>query len=102
MKVYMNEPIYAVTDGKLAYKMTSFEVHDNSNYLSIELELVAGWDYVEPDTSDLQGWAKPENFIEDVQYDWVIQYFIEESMTEALEANGYMVLKDYKDYMKSR
>lgn len=100
MKAYMNAPIYAVSEDKLAYKVSGIEIYDNQNYISVELELVAGWDYVDPDTSDIQGWCPAERFVEDVQYDFVIQYFVEESMTEALEANGYTVLKNYKDYTK--
>lgn len=99
MKVYMEKQnVYAITEDKLVYKVSSMEVYDNQNYMSVELKLVAGWDYVDPDTSDLMGWVPADRFIDDLQYDSVVQYFLEEGLVECLEENGYTVKREFKDY----
>lgn len=99
MKIYMgNQNIYAINEDKLAYKVDSMEVYDNQNYISVELKLVAVWDYKDPDTSDLMGWVPADRFVEDLQYESVVQYFLEEGLIECLEENGYKVLREFKDY----
>lgn len=80
-------------DGELVYKVGQFETYGNADFITIELELVAGWDYVNPDENDVQGWVTADRFIEDVQYEYVNQLFIVEGMKEALQENGYTVLE---------
>lgn len=81
-------------EDKLIYKVGSYETYADCNYLRINLELVAGWDYVNPDENDIQGWCPADKFVEDVQTETVIQYFLQEGMKEALEANDYKVLEN--------
>lgn len=81
-------------DEKLVYKVGEFETYGNTNYILIELELVAGWDYVNPDYNDVQGYVPADRFVEDIQYEYVTQYFLEEGTKEALEQNGYKVLEN--------
>lgn len=90
MKTYLNDKsFYVVNENKLVYKIVSFESYSNYSSIHWNLELVAGWDYINPDYSDTQGWCKPENFIEDVQSEEVIQYFFEEGLEEALDFDGF-------------
>lgn len=95
MKHYLeNKKFYVVnTDEKLVYKVGEFETYGNTDYILVELELVAGWDYVNPDENDVQGWVGADRFVEDIQFEYVTQYFLAEGMKEALEANGYTVLE---------
>lgn len=89
MIVYMdNMELYAITED------------NNQDYMSVELKLVAGWDYIDPDTSDAQGWVPADRFIEDVQYESVVFCFLSEGLIECLEENGYTVKREYKDYTK--
>ncbi len=81
-------------DEKLVYKVGEYETFSGSIYLQINLELVAGWDYVNPDENDVQGWCPADRFVEDVQYEWVSQYFLKEGMEEALSASGFDVLEN--------
>lgn len=93
MKSYLgNKAIYVQNEDKLVYKTESIEVYDRYDSLHINLTLVAGWDYVNPDMNNIHGWCPANRFVEDVQTETVIQYFIEESMKESLEANNYEVL----------
>ena len=84
--------VYNTTE-KLVYLVNEFETYYNYEALQIHLELVAGWDYVNPDENDIQGWVGAENFIEEVQDEYINQYFLKEGMHEALTENGYTILK---------
>lgn len=96
MKHYLeNHKFYVVNDtGNFVYKVGEFETYGNTEYILINLELVAGWDYVNPDENDVQGWVSADNFVEDVQFEDVTQYFIKEGMEEALTENGYTILEN--------
>ena len=80
-------------DKKLVYLVNEYETFYSSGHLQIHLELVAGWDYVNPDYNDIQGWCPADRFIEEVQDEYINQYFLKEGMEEALEENGFTVLK---------
>lgn len=94
MKHYLeNHKFYVLNeDAKLVYKVGEFETYYNSPVIQINLELVAGWDYVNPDENDVQGWCSADRFVEDVQFEMVNQYFLLEGMQEALKENDYTIL----------
>lgn len=96
MKHYLeNHKFYVVNDTEnLVYKVSEFEVYDNHDGIHIHLELVAGWDYVNPDENDVQGWCPADKFVDDVQTEIIAQYFLVEGMKEALAANDYTVLEN--------
>lgn len=95
MRHYLeNHKFYVLNgDSKLVYKVGEYETFHDSEGIHIHLELVAGWDYVNPDENDVQGWCPADRFVEDVQWDMVFQYFLVEGMKEALQESGYTVLK---------
>ena len=94
MKNYLESRKFYVLneDGKLVYKVGEFETYSNCETIFINLELRAGWDYINPDENDVQGWCPANHFAEDLQFDIVSQYFIVEGMKEALEINGYTIM----------
>lgn len=93
MKAFLNnEKIYVKNEDNLIYQVKSVNMYDNTNYLTVDLELVAGYDYVNPDHSDKQGYVSAERFVESVQNESVVVYFLEESVKEVLEAN-YEILE---------
>lgn len=94
MKHYLeNHKFYVLNeDAKLVYKVGEYETYHDSEGIHIHLELVAGWDYVNPDENDVQGWCPANRFVEDVQWEMVFQYFLVEGMKEALQENGYTIL----------
>ena len=86
---------YVVNDAEnLVYEVGKFETYEDADFISIELELVAGWDYINPDENDIQGYVPADRFIEDIQYEYINQYFLKEGTEEALQENGYTVLKN--------
>lgn len=96
MKHYLESHKFYVEneEEKLVYKVGNYETFSDCSYLIINLELVAGWDYVNPDANDVQGWCAAEKFVEDVQSETVTQYFLQEGMKEALVENGYTILEN--------
>lgn len=94
MRYYLeNHKFYVLDeDSKLIYKVGEFESYSGHDAIHIHLELVAGWDYVNPDENDVQGWCPANRFVEDVQSEIVSQYFLVEGMKESLQENGYTVL----------
>lgn len=92
MKKYLeNKKFYVRDDDKKIYEVNAFEVYDGYDTIHLYLELVAGWDYVNPDYNDIQGYVPADRFIDEVQSETVIQYFLEESATDALESDGYYI-----------
>ena len=102
MKHYLESRKFYVVDEdkKLDYEVGEFETYSNTDYITINLELVAGWDYVNPDYTDVQGWCPADRFVEDVQYEFINQYFLKEGMEEALVENGYTVLEEISDNLQ--
>ena len=96
MRHYLESNKFYVTDAdeKLVYKVGEYETFSGHDAIHIHLELVAGWDYVNPDYNDVQGWCPADRFVDDVQTEIIAQYFLVEGMKEALEANDYTILKN--------
>lgn len=96
MRHYLEDKKFYVIDEdeKLVYKVGEYETFSGSTFLQINLELVAGWDYVNPDENDVQGWCPADRFVEDIQFESAIQYFLVEGMKEALEQNSYTILEE--------
>lgn len=102
MKYFLeNQKFYVINGENLVYEVNGFEAYSGSTALYIDLELVAGLDYVNPDVSDVQDWVGADNYIEDVQFETVTQYFLKEGMEEALEANGYTILEEIDFNLKA-
>lgn len=94
MRAYLSDhKLYVKNNDNLIYVVDSFDCYDNHPYIGVHLRLVAGWDYLNED-SDTQGWCHADRFIEDIQTDYINQYFIVESMKESLEENGYKVMDE--------
>ena len=99
MKNYIDTKVYVKTDDKLIYVVESVDSYNNGcDYMQINLALYAGWDYINPDANNIQGWCGANHFVDDVQSDYIYQYFVNESMIEALEANGYEIIENIHDY----
>ena len=94
MKNYLeNKTIYVKNDEEFIYEVASFETYDNNDTIYLNLELVAGIGYINPDESDIVNYVSADRFIEDIQNETVIQYFFKEGMIEALEESGYRIIE---------
>ena len=84
------------TDGEMAYVVSYKIANNDSATIELEIYLMAGWDYIDPDTSDQQGWVLPNRFIDDSRYHTIPCYIEEESIKEALEENGFKIIDKSK------
>lgn len=85
--------VYVMNEDNFIYKLLSVEEVDSTEYiLCYMLDLVAGYDYINPDESNAQGYTGPEAFVEDVQWDSFTVYPLEESLGERLVEEGYKVI----------
>ena len=82
------EKVYVKNDDKMVYEV-SLQRHGGAFYHLITLELVCGWDYVNPDENDIQGYVKPERFVDGVQYESLTFYPLDETILGRLEEEGY-------------
>lgn len=98
-KLELYNPIYFMKeDSKLIYRVDSVEeVGSFTHALRYNMSLVAGYDYVEPDYSDKQGWVSKEAFVEEIQDEDLLVYPLEESLLENAESEGYKFIhiEDY-------
>ena len=83
VKDNFNNSIYSVSIGAI-----------EKNYFILELNLLCGYDYINRDENDIQGYISSDNFSNDVQYYEHVCYFLDESVKECLEENGYTILKN--------
>ena len=91
-----NHKFYVINEEKFVYKVGVFETYGNADFITWELELVAGWDYINPDENDIQGFVPADRFIDDIQYEYVNQLFLVESAKETLEYHDYTILEAEK------
>ena len=95
-----NANIHVINEEKRIYKIVSTEERMCSDdiILSFNLELVAGYEYINADESNAQGYVSKEAFLENVQWDSFTVSPLTESLGGRLEEEGYKVvnIKDYK------
>lgn len=85
--------LYVESENKLIYEVQYKYQLDSVEFCQMyDLVLVGGYDYINPDTSDLQGYVGADRFIDDVQLESVIVY-IDESLKGKLEDEGYWIVK---------
>ena len=92
MKIYLKD-FYAKSEENFIYKIVSLEVNENSNIIDINLELIAGWDYISEE-KDIQGYVPSDRFVEDVQTLSLCQNILREGMFEALSEYNFTIIDD--------
>lgn len=89
-------PMYVLNDRRdLCYSISDFDVVTEPGmvYIIWNLRLVSGLDYVDIDNSNRQGWCPPENFIDDIQLETLIQYPMSEGLDAVLSEDGWRPVK---------
>lgn len=81
--------LYVQSEDKLVYQVEMKAMQASEFYYLLDLNLVCGWDYVNPDENDTQGYVAPNNFIEEVQNESLTFYPLTETIIERLEEDGY-------------
>ena len=62
-------------------------------HTQVNLNLVCGWDYINPDENDIQGYVSSDKFIDNVQYDLCSWLYWDESLKECLIDNDYEIVE---------
>lgn len=93
MRTYLeNKKVYVKNEDNLIYEVVSMDAFSGTDSIHLNLELLGGYDYIDVDYSDVQGYVSKENFTEDLHTTTEVFYFMQESMVECLEENGYTIL----------
>lgn len=91
-------PVYVINEERFIYKIESIEELSSKTLgFCVNLELVAGYDYINPDENDIQGFVQAEIFTDDVQGDIFTIYPLHESLSDRLEEEDYKVI-DINNY----
>lgn len=61
--------------------------------LIYNLALVCGFDYIDPDNNDLQGWVDASRFTSHVQDEDILVLF-DESLSDRLKEEGFEIIKN--------
>ncbi|MDX5885024.1 hypothetical protein [Bacillus cereus group sp. BfR-BA-00999] len=97
--IELRTAVHVINEEKMIYKISRYrELQSSTLGFTYDLDLVAGYDYINPDENDIQGFVEAKNFTDDVQSDILTVYPLSESLGERLEESGYKVIKieDYK------
>lgn len=87
-----SKQLFVENSDHLIYKLKDIELMENG-LAYLYLDLVCGYDYVDPDNSDKQGYVDKSKFVEEVQHEIVSCDILAESMVEALKNDGFDILK---------
>jgi len=94
-KTEFSGALYAINEEEtMIYKLESFNQMGMSNDfgLSVDMELIAGIEYVNPDYSNAQGWVSKEAFVEHTHDETFTFYPFVETLAEALKEAGFKQL----------
>lgn len=91
--IQLRTQVHVINEEKYIYKISQFrELQSSELGFTYDLDLVAGYDYINPDENDIQGFVSAENFTDEVQGDILTVYPLSESLGERLEESGYKVI----------
>jgi len=89
---------YVKNSDNMIYKLTDFrQLQDSEIGFLFSMELVAGYDYINTDYNNVQGYVSKENFVEDVHSYDITFYPLAETLKEALEDNDFEII-NINDY----
>lgn len=95
MKIYLNDKkFYIQNEDKFIYEVNAFNVYDGYDSMRFETKLLAGWDYINPDENDLQGYVPADRFREEIQEEEHIVYIMQESVNEYFKSDGWKILSE--------
>ncbi|MGQ7228377.1 hypothetical protein [Bacillus cereus] len=91
--IELRTAVHVINEEKMIYKISIYrELQSSTLGFTYDLDLVAGYDYINPDENDIQGFVEAKNFTDDVQSDILTVYPLSESLGERLEELGYTVI----------
>ena len=86
-----SKQLYVENDDRLVYQLKDIELMENG-LAYLYLDLVCGYDYVDPDNSNEQGYVDKSKFVEEAQHEIVSCDVMAESLVEAFKNDGYHII----------
>lgn len=63
----------------------------------LDLKLIAGIDYINPDENNIQGYVNASRFTDNIQNETIVVYTYRESIENSLKENGYKIIESLPD-----
>lgn len=89
----INKKIYVQNADKFIYTVADIELRADG-WANIWLDLVCGIDYINADESNALGYVSKENFVEEIEHEFISCDMMNESIKQALEYHGYTVIEE--------
>lgn len=89
----INKKIYVQNADKFIYKVADLELRADG-WLNIWLDLICGLDYINADESNATGYVGKENFVEEIEHEFISCDMMNESITQALEYHDYTIIEE--------
>ena len=86
--IEFDNDFYVENDERLIYQLKDIELQTNG-LAYFYFSLVCGYDYINPDENNVQGYVDKSNFIEEVQGEIVSCDIMNESLIEAINNDGF-------------
>lgn len=86
-----SKQLFVENSDHLIYELKDIELKENG-LAYLYLDLVCGYDYVDPDNSNEQGYVDNSKFVEEVQHEIVSCDVMKESLITALNNDGFSVI----------
>ena len=90
-KAKMKKTYVMHIEDKMIYKLEKEMRVDG--WLDLTLELVCGWDYINADENDEQGYVGKEYFVEEAEFEYLSCDIMNESIMQVLNENGLKVIE---------
>ena len=91
VNVRLNKVLYVINKDKFIYEVGDIEFRSDG-WVNIELNLVCGIDYINPDESNVQGYVDKSRFVESMQTEDLSCDILNESIKATLEYYEYKVV----------
>ena len=76
----------------MIYKIAERTMREDG-WLDITLKLICGYDYIDVDGSDVEGFVGKDNFVEEAEFEYLSCDIMNESIKEVLEYNGFEIIE---------
>ena len=94
----MAKKFYAVSEDSFIYEVSfDRELSSREHCLSYNVEMIAGYDYINPDENDLQGYVTPDRFNHN-GISALTLFPLSETLTERLADEGLRVIENISEY----
>ena len=85
-----DKQLFVENDDRMVFELKDIELMGNG-LAYLYLDLVCGYDYIDPDNSNEQGYVDKSNFVKEAQHEIVSCDVMAESFVNALNNDGFTI-----------